>query len=517
MVRWRDFLFWIGFSAWKALFDRIFTKPPDSRDEGHSVPGVALPSEELADVDQETQTSIDPERGSLANLLDKIMWKKSMRLKFEKDDRVSYHFYDDSSEKSTFGDRDSCNEIMGAIAASTTLKDFEIYFKSSKVETCYTKGLTEALSSNRSVKKISFRNGAPNREEIGTFLVSTILLNNECLEDVELLHFVMDNEGASLLRTALHHNRTLKRIYLFPSPNSTLDDEGLKMLLEPLSGGDGCNDVLEDFTFYLRGSKWHNGSVHIGNMVRNNTSLRKISIGLEGDYHEARPTTVFSSIGEALCFNTRLSQLHLDLNEFRDHEMDILDNLFTSLVPDAQGQQSNTALKYLGLWSKKRRPLKYESLFSMLRSNSSLIELNCGYSITEAEDAVQLLNSLKGNKCLEILNLGACDGVRGQRVLGTIMDLLLENHHLKEIKLNGTPLEEDGSAQIVKAELEKRAKNVLWKVVEGMATTTPTSGRVFLCGEPYAGKYIGYSKLLFFVDFGLNIITVIMVLFPEVD
>ncbi|KAG0600564.1 hypothetical protein M758_11G043700 [Ceratodon purpureus] len=483
MVRWRDFLFWIGFLVWKALLVRIFTKPPDSRDDGHSVPGVALPSEELVDVDQETQTSIDRERGSLANLLDGILRDTTLDLRFEEDDRVSYHIYDDSS-KGTFGDCDLCNEIMGAIAASTTLKVFQIYFKSSKVETCYTKGLTEALSSNRSVKRIVVRNGAPNREEIG--MLSTILLNNECLEDVTLEDLVMDNECASVLGTALHRNRTLKRLYLLPFSKSTWDEEGLKMLLEPLSGGDGCNDVLENFTFYPRGLVCLNGSVHIGNMVRNSTSLRKITIGLEGEYHEAS-TNVICSIGEALRFNTRLSELRLTLEGF-GKEMDILGGLFTSLVPDAQGQQSNTTLKCLRLWSLSLTPPKFDSLFGMLRSNTSLIELTCGEIITEAEDAVQLLDSLKGNKCLQILDLSFCDGVRGQRVLGTIMDLLLENHHLKQIKLGYTPLEEDGSAQIVKAELEKRAKNQLWKVVEGMATTTPTSGRVFLCGEPYAGK-----------------------------
>ena len=41
------------------------------------------------------------------------------------------------------------------------------------------------------------------------------------------------------------------------------------------------------------------------------------------------------------------------------------------------------------------------------------------------------------------------------------MDLLLENHHLKQIKLGMTPFEGDGSAQIVNSELEKRAKNHL--------------------------------------------------------
>ncbi|KAG0606903.1 hypothetical protein M758_9G177500 [Ceratodon purpureus] len=483
MVRWRDFLFWFSLWTWKAFVVRMFTKPPDSRDEGDSVTGVALSSDEQGDVDQETQTSIDPERSSLAKILDWILQEKSMDLLFEKDDRVSSRFgYGITSEK-TFGDRDSFNEIMGAIAASTTLERIGIRFNSSEVITCYTKGLTEALSSNRSVKKIVFNNGAPNREEIG--LVSTVLLNNEFLEDVSLVSFVMDNEGASLLRNALHHNRTLKRLSLYPNQN-TLDEEGWKMLLEPLSGGDGCNNVLEDFTFTLQGPECRNGNVHIGNMVRNNTSLRKVWITLGGKDHEAH-TNVLSSIGEALCFNTRLSQLILYLDGFIE-EMDILGGLFTSLVPDAQGQQSNTTLKCLQLHSIFGRPLKCDSLFSMLRSNTSLIELRCYGMITKAEVVVRLLDSLKGNKCLEILNLWGCEGVRGERVLGTIMDLLLENHHLKQIDLSGTPLKEDGSAQIVKAELEKRAKNDLWKVVEGMATTTPTSGRVFLCGEPYAGK-----------------------------
>jgi hypothetical protein len=69
-----------------------------------------------------------------------------------------------------------------------------------------------------------------------------------------------------------------------------------------------------------------------------------------------------------------------------------------------------------------------------------------------------------------------------------MMDLLLENRQLEEIVLFGTPLQNSGDAVHVYSELEKRKKMKLWDLIKNMADDHPKSGRVFMCGNPYAGE-----------------------------
>ncbi|KAH8934790.1 hypothetical protein BDL97_18G102800 [Sphagnum fallax] len=68
-----------------------------------------------------------------------------------------------------------------------------------------------------------------------------------------------------------------------------------------------------------------------------------------------------------------------------------------------------------------------------------------------------------------------------------MMDLLRANPWLKDIKLSGTPLERDGHAVQVKAQLEMNSRDYM-AVVKGMRRVQPKFARVFLCGDGYSGK-----------------------------
>jgi hypothetical protein len=78
------------------------------------------------------------------------------------------------------------------------------------------------------------------------------------------------------------------------------------------------------------------------------------------------------------------------------------------------------------------------------------------------------------------------------------MDLLRANHWLKRIDLSGTPLERDGHAVQVKAQLEMNSRDYM-AVVKGMRRVQPKFARVFLCGDGYSGKRLNqfFNKYLF--------------------
>ncbi len=44
-----------------------------------------------------------------------------------------------------------------------------------------------------------------------------------------------------------------------------------------------------------------------------------------------------------------------------------------------------------------------------------------------------------------------------------------------------------GDVEYVYSALSKRKKIKLWDIVQGMANVKPSSGRVFLCGQPFVG------------------------------
>ncbi|KAG0631927.1 hypothetical protein M758_1G290900 [Ceratodon purpureus] len=194
-------------------------------------------------------------------------------------------------------------------------------------------------------------------------------------------------------------------------------------------------------------------------------------------------------IGEALRTNTVLEEL--GFYGYRGVGVEEMEALVGALVPDAaSGLQPNTHLHTLRFQGEALEGKKgMEQLVTLLRSNTSLLHFDLsGNAVDYAE---MLFTALRCNTSLKSLDLTDCDGIGGKDVLGMIMDMLLHNRSLREINLEGTGLEEDGNAEVVYAELRGREKTIdleLEDVIQNMERVPPNSARVFLCGDPEAGK-----------------------------
>ncbi|KAG0586746.1 hypothetical protein KC19_2G113800 [Ceratodon purpureus] len=204
----------------------------------------------------------------------------------------------------------------------------------------------------------------------------------------------------------------------------------------------------------------------------------------------------FGRIGEALRTNTVLEKLVCD--GYTRLGVEEMEALVRALVPDAaSGLQPNTHLHTLGFSNYQGKEIM-EQLTTLLRSNTTLLHLGLRNlrilergSENDVEYAEMLFSALRSNTSLESLDLTHCERLGGKDVLGMIMDMLLHNHSLREIKLQETGLEKDGDAEVVYAELRGRDKTIdqeLEKAIRSMEHVPPNSARVYLCGNPKAGK-----------------------------
>jgi hypothetical protein len=129
-----------------------------------------------------------------------------------------------------------------------------------------------------------------------------------------------------------------------------------------------------------------------------------------------------------------------------------------------------------------------KAVVEMLGTNNTLMEFRIfGDPTLKPSDVCAILGSLENNQSLRKLGFPACDHVEGADLLGKMMDLLRVNPWLTEIDLRGTPLEREGQAAQVKAQLERNAQDYM-KVVRGMPRVPPKFTKVFLCGNAYSGK-----------------------------
>ncbi|CAK9211957.1 unnamed protein product [Sphagnum jensenii] len=126
-------------------------------------------------------------------------------------------------------------------------------------------------------------------------------------------------------------------------------------------------------------------------------------------------------------------------------------------------------------------------MMDLFRMNHSLTNIDLGWTPLEQSDVCKILESLQKNQTLRYLGLSRCEGVKGPDVLAKMMDLVRMHPCLMEINLHDTPLEREGQAAQVQAQLENNAKDYM-AVLRGMPRVPPKFVRVFLCGNAYAGK-----------------------------
>jgi hypothetical protein len=158
----------------------------------------------------------------------------------------------------------------------------------------------------------------------------------------------------------------------------------------------------------------------------------------------------------------------------------------------------NKSLKKLTLFHWEIGQRGARAAAQMLRTNDSLTHLAFPFGLSDPSDVCTILESLETNETLHTLDLRSCEAVGGDVVLAKMMDLLRANPWLKDIKLSGTPLQRDGRAVQVKAQLEMNSRDYM-AVVKGMPRVQPKFARVFLCGDAYSGKRLNqfFNKHLF--------------------
>jgi hypothetical protein len=151
--------------------------------------------------------------------------------------------------------------------------------------------------------------------------------------------------------------------------------------------------------------------------------------------------------------------------------------------------QKNQTLLSLGLWECPgvKGPDVSAKIMDLFQMNRSLTYIGLGGTPLEQSDVCKILESLQKNQTLCSLDFATCEGVKGPDVLAKMMDLVRMHPSLMEINLYDTPLEREGQAAQVEAQLENNAKDYM-AVLRGMRRVPPKFVRVFLCGNAYSGN-----------------------------
>jgi len=244
------------------------------------------------------------------------------------------------------------------------------------------------------------------------------------------------------------------------------------------SGGGGGDKILEILC----------------NMLKNNRTIKTLALDAMG--HSSTQTEIeLVSLGAMLSVISTLETLNL----YVMHTQTGVEVVLAPLTGHDGKPPLNKSLKKLNILGWKTGQRGARAVAQMLRTNDSLTHL--GLPIAQFPDPLDvctILESLETNETLHALDLRMCEAVGGDGVFAKIMDLLRANPWLKRIDLRGTPLERDGHAVQVQAQLEMNSRDYM-AVVKGMRRVQPKFARVFLCGDAYAGKRLNqfFNKYLF--------------------
>ncbi|CAM6015587.1 unnamed protein product [Sphagnum balticum] len=219
-------------------------------------------------------------------------------------------------------------------------------------------------------------------------------------------------------------------------------------------------------------------------MMANNCVLKNLSLGITA---EGRMSSVGASLGSMLAINSTLDSLDLRGTDLGPNGVEAL---LQPLTGHATARPLNKSLARL-LIGGDNIPMGQgagEAIAHMLRTNDTLTHFSIlvGNGL-KPSDVCKILESLQKNQTLLSLSLQHCEGVKGPDVLAKMMDLVRMHPCLMEIDLFQTPLEREGQAAQVQAQLENNAKDYM-AVLRGMRRVPPKFVRVFLCGNAYSGK-----------------------------
>jgi hypothetical protein len=243
----------------------------------------------------------------------------------------------------------------------------------------------------------------------------------------------------------------------------------------------------------LAGNSGDKGMEIVCNMLKNNRTIKTLTLWV----HEPRTEIGLASLGVMLSVNSTLETLEVFANKGTSETG--VEVVLAPLTGHDGKPPLNKSLKKLRFiyWEIGQRGARAAA--HMLRTNDSLTHLGLEIArFSDPSDVCTILESLETNETLHTLDLSNCEAVRGDVVLAKMMDLLRANPWLKDIYLLGTPLERDGHAVQVEAQLEMNSRDYM-AVVKGMRRVQPKFARVFLCGDAYSGKRLNqlFNKYLF--------------------
>jgi hypothetical protein len=260
------------------------------------------------------------------------------------------------------------------------------------------------------------------------------------------LRGVLDNDGVEIVCEKMANNCVLKNLFLkfraegrmsragaslgsMLAINSTLDSldlfdtdlgpNGVEALLQPLTGHATDPPLNKSLTHLYIGGAMGAGEA-IAHMLRTNDTLTHF-------------------------YN---SDLYLEPSDV----CKILESL-----------QKNQTLLSLGLDGCEgvKGPDVSAKMMDLFRMNRSLTNIDLAWTPLEQSNVCKILESLQKNQTLRYLNLRRCQGVRGPDVLAKMMDLVRMHPCLMEIDLDYMPLQREGQATQLQAQLENNAKDYM--------------------------------------------------------
>jgi hypothetical protein len=297
---------------------------------------------------------------------------------------------------------------------------------------------------------------------------------------------------------------------LLPGLNSLelealLDNDGVEILYEKMAN----NCVLKDLTLRIGAEgRMSNAGASLGSMLAINSTLdsltlRGTDLGPNGVEALLQPLTGHATdppLNKSLTHLLICQEMGPRAAEAIAHMLrtnDIVAHFYISncyLEPSdvckiLESLQKNQTLLKFGLLQCQgvKGPDVLAKMMDLFQTNRSLTEINLMDAPLEQSDVCKILESLQKNQTLRSLDLSWCKGVEGPDVLAKMMDLVRMHPCLMEIDLQETPLEREGQAAQVQAQLENNAKDYM-VVLRGMPRVPPKFVRVFLCGNAYSGN-----------------------------
>lgn len=272
--------------------------------------------------------------------------------------------------------------------------------------------LLKALAGNRTIREIILaRNGFDDKD---CKYVARLLHANPCLVSIDLSGNFIGPDGALLIADALKQNERLESIYL---QGNRFHASGTLAFAEMLSVNRSLRHL--DLGFNKLQSA---GATFLSRALQSNRGLHTISldlneIGFEGSL----------MLADVLRVNKHLTHVHIPRNNIGDKGVVWL---CSALLDNRQVRMLDLGGNNIGL---SRDNTGAEAIARLLRSNSTLRDLNLDTNLIGDDGAKHIAAALRDNTTLERLVLSSCSiGLEGIRAFA---DALPHNSRLQYVSL----------------------------------------------------------------------------------